>query len=759
MVTRVCLSAPQAGRCHHLRMRWGAGALVVVLTALVLGGCLPTRAAGTLAPTLSMQDVDGGTIALQNGVPVPSFEWQPRPRIDLDGPWRVQREPMDQALTMRDRETSLPDIEAEADGRQAPGYDDSGWPTLAVPGTTNPPPDGDETGAWYRRGFQVPPAWNGRAVTLRFASANYVADVWVNGTWVGYHEGGSTPFAFEVGHLLRAGAENLVAVRVHTVGLGTRADIVPWGLIDWWNYGGLTGSVWLEASGPASTVRADVVPHLDAVEVDVVLRHTAALVGTRTSPGNVHTPGGTATVTATILPATVRPSNLLSPDPRDLLTSGTAGGLETSQEVEIPSTGEASVVPLSLTFGDADLWSPQRPALYVLRVELRWNDRPLDAREARQGDIFWTTFGLRHLAVDESRVLLNGTPIFLRGVGVHDESLDFDADGALIGGSPYETPRQIRDTLDDASRIGANFIRAGHQPASPLLLTLADRLGFAVWEEIPLYHATPYVFERVMARGIPQQMLREMALRDMNHPSVLFHGFANESTGQDERESALAELHDIDREIDGTRLTGQAAYGWQPDDPTQSPLDVAGYTFYYGVFYGDDAAEGTRRALGIAHEAHPDKPIMVLEFGRWADTPADEAAQRRIFEETYPMLQRFRADAPGGFLAAATWWTLRDFATQIAGIGVEDFGLIRPDGELRPAGELAADAFHAPAGEGAQQAIEPQLERPRSTTAVGLGEWRLAAYLGYATLVSLVMLGAVTFALTRRGGRALGRRR
>ena len=125
--------------------------------------------------------------------------------------------------------------------------------------------------------------------------------------------------------------------------------------------------------------------------------------------------------------------------------------------------------------------------------------------------------------------------------------------------------------LDDARAIGADLIRTAHLPADPTLLMLADRLGFAVWEEIPLYHATPLVFERTMARGIPQQMLREMALRDMNRPSVLFHGFANESTGTDERTDALAELHEVDRAIDGTRLTGQAAYGWQPEDPTPRP--------------------------------------------------------------------------------------------------------------------------------------------------------------------------------------------
>src|SRR5207253_1059429 len=93
--------------------------------------------------------------------------------------------------------------------------------------------------------------------------------------------------------------------------------------------------------------------------------------------------------------------------------------------------------------------------------------------------------------------------------------------------------------------------------------------------EIPLYHYTPATFGIAMDRGIPQQMLSEMDLRDMNHPSVLFHGLANESTGGTEREQALASLYNLDRAIDGTRLTGQAAYGNQPDDQTSRPLDVA----------------------------------------------------------------------------------------------------------------------------------------------------------------------------------------
>ena len=162
------------------------------------------------------------------------------------------------------------------------------------------------------------------------------------------------------------------------------------------------------------------------------------------------------------------------------------------------------------------------------------------------------------------------------------------------------------------------MLRTNHVPANPFLLMLSDRLGLAVWEEIPLNHFTPETFSLVMQRGLAQQMLAEMALRDFNRPSVMFHGFANESTGVDERTSAMTTLRDLDRRIDGTRLTGQAMYGSNPTDPTSAPLDVAGYTFYYGIFYGGPSPEvGTSNALALAHKTYPRKPVMALEFGDW----------------------------------------------------------------------------------------------------------------------------------------------
>ena len=737
------------------------------LLMIGLSGCLASADIATLAPTLTIVDATGVEVAMQNGIPVPSFDWQPRPRIDLGGAWRVERVALDPMLTMTDRQTSLAAIESEAADRHLPAFDDAGWESVEVPGSLNPPPAAEEESAWYRRSFDVPDDWDGRSVTLRFASANYVVDVWLNGTWLGYHEGGSTPFALDASSALEPGTTNLVAVRVQAIPLGTRTDVVPWGATDWWNYAGLTGPVWLEAAPAVHVARADVVPHLDALDVSVLVSDAAVVAGGE--PAGVEPDaaeaedkaGAEAILRASIYAASVDGDNLLDPDPRSLVASLAEPLLVVDREVDLPGPGGVASASLALQFGDADTWSPAVPALYVLRAELIGTGALRDARRAPVRDELWTTFGIRHVGVDPAgpSVLLNGERVFLRGVGLHDESLTFDADGRVTGGTPAPSADEVLADLRRATSIGADFLRAGHQPADPLLLMLADRLGFAVWEEIPLYHATPVVFDRSMGRGIPQQMLREMALRDMNRPSVLFHGFANESTGDDERLDALSELHAIDRAIDGTRLTGQAAYGWRPDDPTQAPLDVAGYTSYHGVFYGDDPALDTRRALSAVAEAHPEKPIMILEFGRWADDTVDEARQRAIFESTYGVLESRRGDELGGSVAAATWWTLDDFATPLAGISIEHFGLYRPDGTLRPAGEAIGHSFVSAAGRGDALELDPSLVRPRIEPERLLDDWSLATYLGYALVLSIGTLGAVLVVLTRRGGRALGQRR
>jgi beta-glucuronidase len=246
-------------------------------------------------------------------------------------------------------------------------------------------------------------------------------------------------------------------------------------------------------------------------------------------------------------------------------------------------------------------------------------------------------------------------------------------------------------------------------------------LGFAVWEEIPLYHYTPQTYQIAMGRGIPQQMLEEMVLRDMDHPSVLFHGLSNESTGGAERTAALTELRNLDRRLDGTRLTGQAAYGSDTSDLTSQPLDVAGFTFYYGVFYGRDPAADTAAALRAIHQRYPQKPVMALEFGRWADSRAQEPAQQQTFLSTYPVFDAAYDTTPGGYVGASVWWSLNDYWTMVPGISVEHFGLFAPDGSPRRVAASLSSYFEGGAGEGASlriasggkgQPLEPVLTVP-----------------------------------------------
>ncbi|HVL54755.1 MAG TPA: glycoside hydrolase family 2 TIM barrel-domain containing protein [Vitreimonas sp.] len=625
-----------------MRRRW-AGRLALAGVAAATAGCFPSADAGDLPPTLSMSEVNGGSVAFQNGIPVPSFAQQGRARIDLSGQWRHEVVPMDADLSLTPREESLERIVEEGGGREQPDYDDRAWTPIEVPGTVNPIPDRVERSAWYRLNFRMPRLWDDRIITLKFGAANYLADVWLNGRWLGYHEGGSTPFAFDATDAARPGEQNVLAVRVDNPVWGTRNDIVPWGLADWWNFGGLIRPVWIEATSPAHVVRTDVVPHLDGADLSVVVRN-----------------GGDEPIEAGIAVeihrAEVDEENLLNPAPRALLRSPTPIARQPLRPLALEA-GEVVRLDSAFLLTGAPTWSPRSPSLHVVRVVLVVDGRIVDELH--------DTFGLRQVGVhaDRPAVTLNGDPVTLPGVALHDQQLQREGSGPVGGGIP--TPQEIRDQLDRARSVGVRLIRAGHAPANPALLDLTDRLGFAVWEEIPLYHYTPQTFELALRRGVAEQMLREMALRDMNRPSVLFHGLANESTGEDVRADALRHLHEVSKSIDGTRLTGQAAYGFNPADTTSAALDVSGWTMYHGVFYGSGAgaAADTAAALETAHRTFPDKPIVVLEFGRWADGPGGLEAQRRIFEETAPSILARRATRRVGYVSAAVWWTLEDFAT------------------------------------------------------------------------------------------------
>jgi beta-galactosidase/beta-glucuronidase len=645
--------------------------LVAVLAASGLGAAcslVPSGGHADLAPTLSFRDASGGPVAFESGQPVPTFDRQPRLQLDLDGTWRFDPEPLDTNLSLTDRKGSLAAITRELGDRADAQFDDSAWSNLDVPGTFNSPPNRATSSGFYRRDFFVPALWSDEYETLKFGAVRYVADVWLNGHYLGYHEGGDTPFALDASQALAPGGMNNLVVRVDNPEWGTRNDIVPWGLADWWNYGGVVGDVWMEALPALSAVRADVKPHLDGADVSIVLQHR----GAESIKGAIE---------VRLWPAQVNQSNLGTADASSLIPSDAQTLFDENLGLGTVSGDSVFRVAAPFTMRGPDLWSPSLPALYVLQVTVLADEAPVDN--------LYTSFGLRSIRVDSTgpRLLFNGAPVTFDGVAAHEEK-------PTPGGGPLTSTQDIASLLHRVMAVHADLVRVDHHPPDQMFPVLADRLGVAVWEEIPLYHYTPQTFSIAMDRGIAQQMLAEMDLRDFNRPSVIFHGFANESTGEYERTSMLNELRSLDRRIDGTRLTGQAAYGIDPSDTTSADLDVAGYTLYSGVLYGGRLSGAEIQSfLMQVHKTFPKKPILVLEFGHWADDAADEHQQVRVFNAYYSQLSADFGTQPNGFVGAAVWWSLDDYWTQRPGITIERFGLYRPDGSLRPVGDVVTRAY------------------------------------------------------------------
>jgi beta-galactosidase len=710
-----------------------------LVAVAVLGACSIGQtqdiSPSSLPPTLSFQQADGGRVAMQNGQPVPSFGEQPRPRLDLTQGWRFEPAALSEDLTFQPRQQSLSGLEREAGDVLKPDFDDSSWQPIAVPGSVNPPPRPTPTDGWYRLTFKPPAAWVDQAVMLKFGNASYLVDVWLNGKYIGYHEGGSTPFAFDPGKNLLPGESNVLVVRVYEPTRGSRLDVVPWGLVDAWDYAGLTGPVWLEASHPLHVVRADVVPHLDAADVSVVLQNSSELAQDGVS------------LRIEVLSGAVTDKNRLNPDPQSLVPPRSDPLATLTIDDLVFGAQSVLVRGVAFAFNTPDHWSVGRGALYVLHVKVSVKTVAVDN--------YYDTFGLRRIQVDPTapRLLLNGTPVAFTGAAVHDELMLPSRPGNKpAGGIPGTLEDQLR-IVRQAQAVNIDLLRTNHVAANPDLLMLTDRVGIGVWEEIPLIHYTPRTFNLVMQRGLPQQMLAEMALRDFNRPSVLFHGFTNESTGGAERTNAMQILHDLDRRIDGTRLTGQAMYGSDPTDPTSAPLDVAGYTFYYGIFYGGRHPEpGTSRALELAHRTYPHKPVMILEFGNWIDYKGNDRQQVNLFNGTYPAFAARFDTVENGYIGSAVWWSLNDYWTDVPGLTVEQFGMYRPDGAPRRVATLARDAF-------AKVAL-PAAPAPGIVTGgVGLPSvapspinlvLRLAYAFGITVGLVLVLIGALLWVRHRR---------
>lgn len=625
---------------------------------------------GSLEATLNIAVVNNIAVPIQNGIVVPLFEKQPRPTISLGGQWKKLRFAANHTITLAKRDSAgYAQLMTEAAGKTSPYFNDSSWQIHTVPGVENTLGSIEQTpeyyadGVWYRRTFTLSDSLKHLTARLNFYAVNYIADVWLNGQYLGWHEGGYTPFSFDVTSAVRFDSANVLVVRVDNIPWGTRKDIVPYYPCDWFNYTGIIHDVYLEFSHPLSVQRVQVRPKT----ITGVVQATSIIV-------NQHHAAETIDVDIRVYKAKSDSLSLANEITAALVDEEVAVEGITHISMTVPADS-FMVWQTEFTIPNPHLWSPKHPNLYIAKISL--------SQGGVVRDEVFTQFGIRTLATAGDKLMLNEKPLLLHGVARHE-------DHPLYGRSV--PPQVIFNDLKIVKSVNANYLRSGHYPNHPFTYILADRLGLIVMEEIPVWwfdEAFAWLIQNSV-RKIHHQMFREMVFRDFNRPSIALWSTSNECKDVQGRIAFLQMVKsEMDAQYPDGRLITQSAAADRPGpyDESQTYCDVAGWTMYFGIFYNPSGLgmyRGTKYFLVDAHDYFPKKPIIATEFGYWSTEQMTQFTEQiQTFDSTFLAFQpRLPIDKngvynPAGFLAGITWWCIFDWYTHQQNSGFQSMGLIR----------------------------------------------------------------------------------
>lgn len=509
--------------------------------------------------------------------------------------------------------------------------------TLWVPGSWNtqkPELMYYEANIWYKREFNKQPDPSKRYFVY-VGAANYNSTVTINGHIVGKHEGGFTPFAFEVTDKMKDG-ENFVIIGVNA---GRRPDNIPSEVSDWFNHGGITRDVLLIET--PETFISNYYISFDGSSLDSKFRRIngKVLLDGKSSPSTV---------------------KIQIPE------------LKIEENIPVGNDGTAE---FTLESKDLKLWSPENPKLYDVII-------------SAGDDTVSDRIGFRSIETKGKQILLNGEPVFLKGVCLHDENplrrnrANSRDDAALV--------------LGWAKEMGCNFLRLAHYPHQENIVRMADEMGFMLWEELPLYWGIQWDNPKVLEKA--KKQYKELIDRDFNRASPIIWSIANETAVIPSRNAFLGELADYVRSLDGTRLISAACKKDQetdghPDsvytynDPLIEKLDVISFNEYLGWYGGSPAeCQGKSFLMGSA------KPVIVSEFGGGAIqgfhgdrlTRWSEEFQAYLYEESLQMFDKIDG------LSGMAPWILVDFMSPLRQLhGVQDGwnrkGLVSEQGNKKQA--------------------------------------------------------------------------
>lgn len=508
-------------------------------------------------------------------------------------------------------------------------YDFDTSPTLFVPGDWNSQEAKlyyYEGTVWYKTGFRVNKSPKMRYY-IYFGAVNYDAKVYLNGIKLGEHEGGYTPFNFDVTNLLTDSVNSLIVKADNK----RREDGVPTVNFDWWNYGGITRDVMLVAL-PETFVedyRIQLEPHSQNI-----ISFYIKLNGPKAERQSVKVD----------IPELKIHTTQMTND------SGTVRFTMHSQ-------------PL--------LWSDKLPKLYDVCV-------------SSGSDTITDHIGFRTIETRGNQILLNGKPVFLRGISIHEEA-------PFRSGRAY-SPEDARTLLTWAKELGCNYVRLAHYPHNEYMVREAEKMGIMVWSEIPVYWTIDFSNPAVLQKA--ENQLSEMIQRDKNRSDIIIWSIANETPVSTERNLFLSKLSQYARSLDHSRLISMAMECTTKEDTLKYVqdemsryVDVISFNEYIGWY--DGAYDKCDRVKWIIPY---NKPIIISEFGGGAKqgyhgkqtTRWTEEYQAELYRRNLKMLEKIKG------LSGMSPWILVDFRSPkrlLTGIQ-DDFnrkGLISDKGQKKEA--------------------------------------------------------------------------
>lgn len=572
---------------------------------------------------------------------------------DLGGTWTYSKDYYRTSLTdingwvAKSRMQRFRDVDVAAEEQKSGPtffeFDLDRGPTMELPGAWNsaePELRWYDGLIWFQRRFDAPAAKPGQRSFLRFEAVNYRAMVYLNGKAIAQHEGGFTPFVVEVTDTLRATGNRLV------VGADSRHDAqtIPGEITDWDLYGGITRPVKLIQT-PATFID------------DATLRLTDAghLVGSL---------------------------QLNGPQAGNQPVSLRIAVLNLTLQARTDAHGEARfdiAAPASLK-----RWSPESPTLYDVDFEAG-SDKVRDR------------IGFRTVAVRGSDILLNGKPVFLKGISIHEEEIGPNPARRLDEAAARRLLGEVKHGLH------GNYVRLSHYPHNETMLRVADELGLLVWSEIPVYWTVDWDSPAVLDKA--RRMQAETIYRDRNRAALVLWSIGNETPVADNRTRFHAALAQTVRALDTSRLVSAALLVERQGDtirladPLLKELDVIAVNTYAG-WYGDDTLDAVAK---LRWDLPADKPLLFSEFGADAQAGFRDPTLRRKFSEDY------QADYYRATLAMAdkvptmrglSPWVLKDFRSPrrehpVFQKGWNRKGLISETGQRKLAFDVLADWYLA----------------------------------------------------------------